>query len=247
MASVRSNRLPLPPSIEIESDRHGSDEIHDQHDPIEKVEFIQNTYAPRTVLFPARIIYIVEAAVLGTNQLIRYAVTVPINGGWACGVRHWGSHAAMLQTRMLVEAIRPGLWKPDALRREGDRVRAAELPEKFMNLDIPQAYEVYRVERPGIEFQRSSFRVAPGSSWAVESVRARSERQVLIPGQTLVVHDSFMLRSRDAFSRFTEHVQYLRWEDFVSYPEESALLFRGADRVVFQLVQADRSYPCLTS
>jgi hypothetical protein len=143
---------------------------------------------------------------------------------------------------MLVEAIHPGLWDQHSLQRLDDKVRAAELPEKFMNLDVLQSYETYRVERPGIEFQRSTFRVTPRSKWSVESVRARSSRQKLISGRTLVVHDSFMLRSRDAFTRFTESVQYLRWEDFVKYPVESARLFREADRVVFQLVEDRRRF-----
>jgi hypothetical protein len=149
----------------------------------------------------------------------------------------------MLQSRGLIKAIRPGLWDPRAVRWEGTVEHPAELPERFMNLVIVQQEDSYGLKRPGIKtrFSRESIAGHGNELPPISVVSARSSGPALIPGRTVIVHDSFLLRSVPLLNPYFEHIQYLDWEELESHPTQAAGLLRGADRVVIQLIEDHRA------
>lgn len=154
--------------------------------------------------------------------------------------RHWDQRSAMVQARVLVEAIQPGLWEERFVVPDGSIERPAELPARFMNLDIPQRVERYRVERPGVEVRVDRFRVPEAADVMVEHYTATSRHLPLIPGRTLVVQDSFMMKSAPAFAAHAEAVHFMHWSVLRRNPEAAAELFAAADRVVLQVVEDRR-------
>jgi len=151
--------------------------------------------------------------------------------------RHWDAYGAMLQARGLVEAIQPGLWDESAVVETGSVARAAELPRRFMNLEIEQTQALLGVERPGVAVVREEFRLAPASRQPSARSSARSSGPGLIPGRTLVVHDSFMERSIGPFSAYAESAVFVHWTQLVQHTEAVARLLQGAERLVLQLVE----------
>lgn len=158
--------------------------------------------------------------------------------------RHWNGYAGLLQTRALVEALAPGLWSDDAFRVARSVTSEAELPRLMMNLGTVQREDVYESARPGVSSQTTTQRLTMSENDDVVQLTSSSSTEALIPGSTIVVHDSFMLESRGSFGLFTERVDYVHWLGLASNAERLASLFAGADRVVFQLVD-DTPWPAV--
>ena len=154
--------------------------------------------------------------------------------------RHWDDRSAMVQARVLVDAIRPGLWDDRFVLAAGVIERPAELPERFMNLDFPQRVPRYRVDRPGVEVRVDAFRLTKAPDLPVEHYTATSRRLPLIPGRTLVMHDSFMQKSAPAFAAYAESVHFMHWSVLRRHPKAAARFFSEADRVVLQVVEDRR-------
>lgn len=154
--------------------------------------------------------------------------------------RHWNHRAAMVQARALVEAIQPGLWREEFVVSDGSVERPAELPARFMNLDLPRPIERLRVERPGVQVEVEKFRLPKAPDVPVEHFTATSRTQPLIPGRTLVVQDSFMMKSAQAFAAHAEDVYFMHWSVLRRNPEAAVEFFATADRVVLQSVEDRR-------
>lgn len=154
--------------------------------------------------------------------------------------RHWDQRSAMVQARVLVETIQPGLWQERFVVPDGSIERPAELPARFMNLDLPQRVERFRVERPGVEVRADRFRVPEATDVPVEHYTATSRNLPLIPGRTLVVQDSFMMKSAQAVADYAEDVRFVHWSVLRRNPEATAEFFAAADRVILQLVEDRR-------
>lgn len=153
--------------------------------------------------------------------------------------RHWESWAGIVQARAIVDAIEPGLWDPGAVVAHGVQPHRAELPYRFMNLDVDDPRELYTIERPGVHSVRRTYPLAVGANWLVTERRQESDGPPLIPGRTLVVFDSFFDDSSDLY-QYMETAVFVHWE-LMKYSKEVARLFRTADRVVLQVVEDRRA------
>jgi hypothetical protein len=147
----------------------------------------------------------------------------------------------MTQARSLIEAIQPGLWEPDSVVPQPTGYVLTELPRRFMNLEILQPEESFRIERSGVELRYAQTEITPEASRRIGTVEATSKGAALVPGRTVIVEDSFMLRSRPFLSPYFERVDYLHRHELGTHQKEAAAFLRGADRVVFQLVEDSRA------
>jgi hypothetical protein len=86
--------------------------------------------------------------------------------------------------------------------------------------------------------EQHEFRLAPDSREpSLRSAATSYNAASLIPGRTLVVNDSFMRLSIDAFAAYAERVTFLPWTQLALHPESAARELASADRLVLQLVE----------
>lgn len=155
--------------------------------------------------------------------------------------RHWSPRAGLLQARAIVQAIDEAVWSEAAVvRRDELLVEPAELPLRFMHLELGVAQSDWTVERSGLVVHHERRRLGPGTFRKVDVYRVDEGELPVVPGRTVIVYDSFMDRSRDVLSLYFESVEFVHWGDVALLPDQAAARLAEADRVVLQLVEDKR-------
>lgn len=147
---------------------------------------------------------------------------------------HWTSEAALVLPRAIVERFAPGTWDAGAVREERSLEAVSDLA---LQLGLEHRHEVPRMvaERPGIHALGRA-QVEAGDRLGVRVVRHRADGgQPLVPGTTLIVHDSFLPPVTGALAPYFEELVLVQWEDLDRRRFDR--LVAQADRVVFQSVE----------
>lgn len=155
--------------------------------------------------------------------------------------RHWNGWAGVLQAEAIIEALAPGLWEPDRVQPLDGHAGVAELPARYMNLSIEAPDQKLRVNRPGLELTHEVERLAPSSHHPVNRFEVESVSTRVIAGRTVIVYDSFLLRSIQPLSVYFESLELIHWSELRAFPTAAGPKLAAADRVVFQLVEDRRS------
>jgi hypothetical protein len=160
---------------------------------------------------------------------------------------HHTQEAGLLMARAIVERAQPGAWEVDAVVRTGngpasaELVRAAGVP--WLTEEVPIAH----VERAGITVSDMWLdRVwTPNPLWASTTpehagkplyVENSTRRGGLIPGKTLIVHDSFIGNYlRPVLWQYFEEVSFLH--QHVVENCELELAFDEYDLIVIEIVE----------
>jgi hypothetical protein len=123
--------------------------------------------------------------------------------------RHWDTLGAAALTESIVDSFEPGLFDTATLE-VGRNELLAEIPARFMNL-------IFTAPRPKVLIRRPEVTVV-GPARATTSgckpsllFRCKSAEARLVPGRTLVIHDSFMNLSMKSLPCFFENIAFLNW------------------------------------
>ncbi len=147
---------------------------------------------------------------------------------------HWTSRAAVALPRSIVEAWAPGLWD-DAAVIDGDTEDAWS--DLALQLGLNHQHTVTRqVSRRADVVSRGREQEERARRHGVRTVRHQAVPPArVIPGRTLMVHDSFLLPVTPALAPYFEELVLVQWEELDRRRFER--LVSEADRVVFQSVE----------
>lgn len=150
---------------------------------------------------------------------------------------HWSTYGASVTGEALVDSMIGGLWDPDSFVQTADREWEGDLTTMIglpMTLDAPE----FQLSRPGAAEEPERVAILWADGTAVDSIVGRryvNELEEVVPGRTVVIHDSFgwdLIKSTHAYF---EDVTYVRADTV-----EPGFL-RGslaeADTVVLQFAQ----------
>lgn len=162
---------------------------------------------------------------------------------------HWNPEGAALASAEVVNAIQPGLWDQGAVVVGADTSHVTDLTQ-LMGLPEEEASPGVTIQRDGV----TTTEVTTGDATVARRFQSTSTGVPLIPGKTVVVHDSFGNVQMSLLAPYFEDVTFLwmragltdtaksadgKW--YVTWPglatPELAPVIRGADTVVYQSVE----------
>ncbi len=135
---------------------------------------------------------------------------------------HFTPFGAMIFAESLIEAVRPGQWDPGAVTRLGEQDVRFTLQDLAGFSGPPETQAVYEVRRPGVTLERATHggrplagdRPDPGQpDWYIAAERFRSSGDGLIPGRTVIIHDSFVgVYLRPSLRQYFEDVTFVHFD-----------------------------------
>jgi hypothetical protein len=139
---------------------------------------------------------------------------------------HHSSFGSMVLARAMVDAVDPTLWEDGAVTHTATLVYQSDLNGLAGYMGRTESWERFEVVRPGVELVRyiRDGEVAPGQDRPPPGQHAadmrparfinRSAGAGLIPGRTLIVHDSFVASYlRPTLRQFYEDVTFIHSND----------------------------------
>lgn len=155
------------------------------------------------------------------------------------GDTHWTNRGAIVFSQSVVERLAAEAGVADSIDFAGDvvdrgtRERAGDL-YRLMGAPASDVVPVVGVERPGVVVKRS---VEPGRTFrGVRTYRANgTNADGVIPGTTLIVHDSFFDAAEKQLAPYFEKAVIMHWADLTVAVEEGTL--PRIDRIVFESSQ----------
>jgi len=151
---------------------------------------------------------------------------------------HWDTLGASTLSAAFIDAIDPGVWDPGAVNKVGEADREGDL-SRLIGLPLTEMVSVYRAIRDNVEVtgpERISFVDGRGDDVpGLQDIHYSSTGNDLIPGNTLVLHDSFGWYLKHTMSPYFAVIDFVQTVD----PERGYLrsLIENADIVVYETVQ----------
>ena len=148
---------------------------------------------------------------------------------------HLNPYSRVAESRAVIEAVSPGIWNDAAVVDVGKRRRETDLSRQA-GLPITETQPYLEVRRAGVTTSPEPETKGLDDETVVDSfVEYRSEGAPMIPGKTVIIHDSqFALASGDLLPWF-ENVTFIHW-NFWGTPQ-MAKAMEGADTVIVETVE----------
>ena len=146
---------------------------------------------------------------------------------------HWKPSVSLVLPRAVLARWLPGAWDRDHARAGEEEWIASDLAQQ-LGLNHLHAVRRWHSERPGVSapVMQTTERV---KRMGIRRIRHTARQDVpMIPGITLIIHDSFLLPVTAALAPYFEEVILVQWED-LDAPRFQRLLAE-ADRVLLQSV-----------
>jgi SGNH hydrolase-like domain, acetyltransferase AlgX len=155
------------------------------------------------------------------------------------GDTHWTNRGAIVFSQSVVDRFAQQAGVADTIDYSGDivdegtRERAGDL-YRLMGAARSDLVPVVGVDRPGVKVRRT---VEPGTTFrGVRTYKAfGTETDGVIPGTTLIVHDSFLDAAEKQLSPYFEKAIVMHWADLTVAVREGTL--PEVDRIVFETSQ----------
>lgn len=162
---------------------------------------------------------------------------------------HWNPQGAVLVSAAVVDAVQPGLWDEAAVHVGADTSHVTDLTQ-LMGLPEEESSPSVEVRRPGV----TTTELPTSDPTVTRHFVSTTTGGALVPGKTVILHDSFGNIQVDQLAPYFEDVTFVwmragvtesvksgdgRWSvtwPGLAAPELSALV-RGADTVVYQSVE----------
>ncbi|HEY0698930.1 MAG TPA: hypothetical protein VGD43_14105 [Micromonospora sp.] len=159
------------------------------------------------------------------------------------GDSHWSDQGSIMFTREVVDRLVARGQAPTQLRGAPG---AVQLPDKRVEGDLYRLLGMTRadtvpnwaVRRAGVTVTSSSTPSPTGRGVRTRTVTAPAGTP-LVPGRTLVVHDSFYNNADRQMAPYFAQTTVLHWDDFLPMARDGKL--PGFDRVIFETAQ--RGWP----
>jgi hypothetical protein len=146
---------------------------------------------------------------------------------------HWTSSGAISMADAVVELFSPGLFDPSDLRPTDEVIVTGDVTRR-LGWEEDEATDRLVAARESVT---TEVEVTPSTSG--QGVRTYSSVSTtpgrLVPGSTVVVHDSMGNYAEGMLAPYFERVQFVNWNDLAA--GEFLALVPSADRIVFETVQ----------
>jgi hypothetical protein len=162
------------------------------------------------------------------------------------GDTHWTSRGALVFSQALLARLAAA---GDAPRDLAGQPKGTRAPDQYDDADLyrmmgtprQERVPVWLVNRPEVKVKAKVVRTASGRGMPVYRSTAKDpdDDVPLVPGRTLVVHDSFFARAEGQLAPFFEQLTVLHWADFLTDVQSGRL--PAFDRVIIETVQ--RGWP----
>jgi hypothetical protein len=155
------------------------------------------------------------------------------------GDTHWTNRGAIVFSQSVVERLAQQAGVADTIDYSGDIIDEGTRPRegdlyRLMGAARADTVPVVGVDRPGVVVKRT---VQPGTTFrGVRTYKAfGTDTEGVIPGTTLIVHDSFFDAAEKQFSPYFEKVVIMHWADLTVAVREGTV--PQVDRIVFETSQ----------
>jgi alginate O-acetyltransferase complex protein AlgJ len=146
---------------------------------------------------------------------------------------HWSDRGAAIAVERLLEALRPGLWNPEALRPESAAAATGDL-STLIGRPATEETRPLTVVRTGDRTAGEEVSLADGTKQLVFRTSGPNPRL----GKAVLLYDSFFQRTTRLLPPFFDEIRYFR--DDVR--ESDGLLAALADADVVIFTSAERSF-----
>ncbi len=167
------------------------------------------------------------------------------------GGSHFNSIGAMVMARAMVDAVDPSLWNDSELVELWTRTKTPELAQRGGEWGRLETQTHYQVRRDGVtikELWDEDQRIADPEFLSITEITYHNRKRIvsesdtreMIPGKTLVIHDSFIaVYLYPTLSQFFEDITFIH----VGYitPSEFREALDSYDRVYFE--SAEHYFP----
>lgn len=155
--------------------------------------------------------------------------------------RHWDSAGGILLAELIVRHLDPTIWDEDAVIYLDKASESAELPSRFMNLEIKQIRDQFIVQRSDVEIERKAFNLHTESKRKSTISNSKSATQEIIEGRTLVIHDSFLDESTKALEQYMDELYLVHWSQ-LEFQDELVGIIADSEHIVFEVVEDHRYF-----
>jgi hypothetical protein len=123
---------------------------------------------------------------------------------------HWTEQGAGVMLRTLVNSVQPGLWNDAEYENRGDQPFEPDLTRL---LGLPQAISTphYEVRRPGVVTTEQASDPVKGTFPVRHFTSVSSAGAPLIPGETVMIYDSFSIGSIPNLAPFFADITFVHW------------------------------------
>lgn len=144
--------------------------------------------------------------------------------------------ATLILARSLVEAFRPGLWDMRDIRFLGTKPKVADLALLAGLGPWTDEQRSFDLIRPGIR-RDEKILLGPDRGWRSPArYLTSSATREMIPGRTLILHDSYLAENRETLRQFFSDVTFAHYEDVIAEGDPAAM-FGKFDRVVVEMAE----------
>jgi len=151
---------------------------------------------------------------------------------------HHTPTGALIMCRGIIEAVQPGLWRPEEVRNKGRQTKVGDLSLLAglgWGIDVVQDCDVVR---PGVQLVKRIALDHTGSWKDSARYLSRSDTRPLIPGRTAILHDSLLGANRETLRQFFRDVTFIHYEKIYSADKLQAVM-RQYDRVIMEVVERE--------
>ncbi|MEM1412150.1 MAG: hypothetical protein AAGH19_07295 [Pseudomonadota bacterium] len=188
----------------------------------------------RRVLFAAAMTETLEEQFIDLAPALRAQARQSQALAYYAADTHWTADSARLLPEAVFEAWLPGAWAGTPLVPTAEELALSDLA---LQLGLEQRHPIlrWRAVREGVE-SLGMERTERVRRQGVRRLRHQAAPGVpMVPGVTLVVHDSFLLPVSPALAPFFEELVLVQWEDLNTARFER--LLAESDRVLFQSIE----------
>jgi hypothetical protein len=146
---------------------------------------------------------------------------------WRPHDTHWATRGAAVYAQAVIDAIRPGLWKPSELTSIGPVHRQGDL-SRLLGTPVDDIYPGYVVKRPGVTVTKS-----------VETLLSSQSTDAPLITGGLILGDSFTQASRDLLAPFFDRARILHPKTATVSPNGLAGAIKGSTVIVLEIVERD--------
>ena len=146
---------------------------------------------------------------------------------------HWTGVGAISLAASVIDSFEPGLFDPSAIVPADAATVTGDVTAR-LGWQRDEVIDRLVSARPGVETDLE-IEPTPSGQGVRTYVSAATGAQALVPGTTVVVHDSMGNYAEGMLAPYFEQVQFVNWNDLAA--GEFLPLASTADRIVFQTVQ----------
>lgn len=153
---------------------------------------------------------------------------------------HWTFRGARVMVETVLESLNAGPFEPSNPLHQSERTLVGDITRR-LGLERTETVPEHTVNRANVQTKRvvdttpSRQGVRKYTSTAGVQPDLASDAAALVPGRTVILHDSMMKYAEAMLAPYFEHVEFIHWDDL--YGGDFFGRVADADRVIIETVQ----------